>query len=435
MRRWLVLSMIAAVAAVGLLASWDERRRDRAELRDFGAEQASTAEAAALAFGDRFADSPGRAEAALRVLDRADEKVVIIPPGGAPNGLDHDVHLDVPALAAAAAGGARMVRARPEEAARLGLPGRTAMVGLARIAGGPAAGWTIAIASTAGRERDREREGRDRLVLAIVLAAGLVGAFGGLALVRQRKQLELERELAITRTARARDAELERMSRAATMAALGSGVAHELSTPLGVIVGRAEQLAARAGNDERAAKAAQTILEQAAHIDGVVRGLLGLARGAPIALQPCAPEKLVREAAALVDHRYARAGVHLVTSVAPCPEIRCEPLLFQHALVNLLLNACDASPAGTTVRLDVRSDAGEVVFAVLDEGEGIAPDDAARALEPFFTTKPPGQGTGLGLAIAREIASSHRGTLAIAPCQPRGTRAAIMVPAEGAAHA
>jgi len=137
----------------------------------------------------------------------------------------------------------------------------------------------------------------------------------------------------------------------------------------------------------------------------------------------------------LVEHRFARAGVKLELATAHAPELRCEPLLFKHALVNLLLNACDASPPGSTVRLEVRADGGELAFVVTDEGEGIAPEAAARATEPFFTTKPVGQGTGLGLAIAREIASSHRGTLAIAPQPSRGTRASITVPVESGAHA
>jgi len=91
-----------------------------------------------------------------------------------------------------------------------------------------------------------------------------------------------------------------------------------------------------------------------------------------------------------------------------------------------LLNACDASPAGATVHLDVKADSAELAFVVTDEGEGITEAAAARAVEPFFTTKP--AGTGLGLAIANEIASTHRGALALAPCKPRGTRASITVP-------
>jgi signal transduction histidine kinase len=124
--------------------------------------------------------------------------------------------------------------------------------------------------------------------------------------------------------------------------------------------------------------------------------------------------------------------VHLLPVVsADLPDVRCEPLLFKHALVNLFLNACDASPPGSTVRVDVHADSVEVAFVVTDDGAGITAADAARAIEPFFTTKAVGHGSGLGLAIANEIASTHRGTLAIAPREPHGTRASITIPVGG----
>jgi signal transduction histidine kinase len=368
----------------------------------------------------------------LRGLEHDGIRVLLAAPGTAEVRTLDGRGVDIAGLTRGITGGARSLQVSRDDAPALGLPARTAVVGLTRLP----TGWTVAVAATAERQRDRDRAGLVRLLLSMALAAGLVTMFGGLALARQRAQLELARELAVTDAARERDAELERLSRAATMAALGSGVAHELSTPLGVIVGRAEQLLARAGGDERQAKNAQTILDQADHIDRVVRGLLGLARGAPIALQEIDPGYLVREAAELVEHRFARAGVQLAPGVGVgLPVVRCEPLLFKHALVNLLLNACDASPAGTTVRVDVEASAAEVAFIVTDEGEGIAPGDAARAIEPFFTTKPAGHGTGLGLAIANEIASTHRGSLSIAPRSPCGTRASITIPIDGGARA
>jgi signal transduction histidine kinase len=96
-----------------------------------------------------------------------------------------------------------------------------------------------------------------------------------------------------------------------------------------------------------------------------------------------------------------------------------------------LLNACDASPAGGTVKIAVEPGTSEVAFVVTDDGDGITPADAARAIQPFFTTKPAGKGTGLGLAIVNEIASTHRGSLAIGPRSPRGTRASITLPIGG----
>ena len=417
--RWLVVAAVAAVAAIAALEYRDETARSEAALGELGDEQLASARAAALAL-----DVAGGSDAQVLVpLDETGVQVVLVaPPGGALVDLDGR-----PAprelREAAASGSDTVVRIDRDDAdtlAALALPERTAMAGIA--APQRAGGWRVAVVATASRQRDRDREGRTRTLLAIALAAGVVTTFAALAWRRARA-------LAIAETARARDAELERLSRAATMAALGSGVAHELSTPLGVIVGRAEQLAARAP-DERAAKAARAILDQAQEIDRVVRGLLGLARGAPIALGDVAPETVVAEAAALVAHRFERAGVELARSVPErVPAIRAESLLLRHALVNLLLNACDASPAGARVDLAVEiADDEHVAFVVTDEGTGIAPEVAARVVEPFVTTKPAGQGTGLGLAIASEIAKSHRGTLALAPRTPRGTRATITVP-------
>jgi signal transduction histidine kinase len=421
--------MVVAVVVIGALAYADERRRSEQDLEDFGEEQGSVADAARLAVSRQLAAGEDPASpaiaATLHELEREGVRVLLVH-GKDARTLD-GAPVQLPGLGDPTA---RYVRLDRGDAAALGLPARTALVGLATLAGG----WRIAVAATAERQRDRDRAGIGRLLVALGLATGLVAVFGGLALKRQRAQLELAHELAVAGVARAKDAELERLSRAATMAALGSGVAHELSTPLGVIVGRAEQLLSRANGDERLAKSAQAIIEQAEQVDRVVRGLLGLARGAPIALQEVEPRELVREASALVEHRFARAQVKLVDAVPPdLPAVRCEPLLFKHALVNLLLNACDASPAGATVRLEVQGGISEITFVVTDDGEGITEADAARAVEPFFTTKPVGQGTGLGLAIANEIASTHRGSLAIAPRTPRGTRASITIPAGSAA--
>ena len=414
--RWLVAITIEVVAGIGELVNVDETDRSEAGLEDLGQQQAALAHAAGLA------PTPDAS------LTRPGVSVVFVRDAGGALRTGDGQPVASPELVAAIAHNARTLRLAPAAAAALGLPERTAMVGIAR----DAAGRIVAVASSAEHQRDRDRAGRMRVLMSMLLAALVVSAFAAVIWRQQRSEAELARELAVAETARSRDADLDRLSRAATMAALGSGVAHELSTPLGVIVGRAEQLLARAGGDERSAKNAQAILDQADHITAVVRGLLGLARGAPIALQQVEARALVRDAAALVEHRFQRASVHLLPVVgANLPPVRCEPLLFKHALVNLMLNACDAAPAKSTVRIDVHADASEIAFVVTDDGEGITPRDAARAIEPFFTTKPAGEGTGLGLAIANEIAKTHRGSLSIAPRAPRGTRACIRIPIEG----
>jgi signal transduction histidine kinase len=277
-----------------------------------------------------------------------------------------------------------------------------------------------------------------RLVLGVILASGLVLAFGGVALRKQRKELELSRELAVAEVQRDRDEELQRSGRVATMGTFAMGIAHEVATPLGVIVGRAEQLLARVQSDERATRGAQTILQQADRIQNIVRRFLDMARGGPPSLERADPTTVVRAATNAVEHRFAKAKVTLSADVPPAmPAIQCDRDLLEQAIVNLLLNACEACGPGGRVEVTARSDAEQVAVVVADDGVGISVENARRATEPFFTTKhdPNGSvGTGLGLAIAIEIVKSHRGELTIAPGMAGGTRACIEIPIATGGH-
>jgi signal transduction histidine kinase len=217
------------------------------------------------------------------------------------------------------------------------------------------------------------------------------------------------------------------------------GIAHEVSTPLAVIVGRAEQLEGRLQGDARSENGVRVILKQADQIQQIIRRFLDLARGGPPSLGEADCADIARAAAASVAHRFAKANVALRTDIPQrVPRVRCDRALLEHAIVNLLLNACDASEPGAHVELQVRPYSQRVAFVVADEGTGISAEHAARVTEPFFTTKLEKGGTGLGLAIAGEIAKSHRGELTLGPNAPRGTRACISIPvavAEGEHHA
>jgi signal transduction histidine kinase len=439
----IVAWMVVAIALLGVITYWDEQKAAAAALADFGAEQAMVARAAGgslrLALEDLAHvrnDETVAQDLGTRVhaLEQPGNVIVLIRRPGRSGFLtvNGDTLTSPPIEARFAAGhaDASWVRLTHPESIALGLPPRTAIAGLSEVDEGADGTWGIAVVATARRERDREERGLWRVALGFVIASGIVVTFGTLALRTQRKEFEMAQRLAFAEAELARDERLVRADKLATLGAMAMGIAHQVATPLGVIVARAGRLTARVAEDEKARRAVAMIEEQAQRINEIIHAFLSLARGATPALENAEAGDIARAAVDFVAHRFEKAGVEIRYSIEDeLPKIACDPRLLEQAIVNLLLNGCDACKRRGQVVLDVRSENGSVVFAVDDDGVGITAEAASRAAEPFFTTKPPGEGTGLGLAIVKEIVHHHRGTLSVAPLPRRGTRALVKVPA------
>ncbi|HEY5373671.1 MAG TPA: ATP-binding protein [Polyangiaceae bacterium] len=422
--RALWLWMVLAIAGIAAFAYWDAQREFAAALRDFASEQTAIARA--------IATTLPHSAAAVRAVERPRSvRVFVSAPADADLTASDGRRFHSPPIETALASGALWLRLTRAEAASLGLPARTAVAGLTRVDTPDAGHWGIVVVASALRERDRERFALWRLALSVVVASGLVLVFGGLAQRNQHKQMKMAQELAIAAAQSESDERLVRADKLATMGALATGIAHEVSTPLGVIVGRAEQLRGKVKDDERAQRAVSAIVEQADRISAIVRGFLALARGDSPHSEQVSPRVLAEVAVELVMHRFVKADVQLSCRIAEnLPSVACEPRLMEQVVVNLLLNACDACQPGGHVELWVGLEGPRVAFAVTDDGSGISEAAAARILDPFFTTKPVGQGSGLGLAIANELVKHHRGTLSVAS-RPgeRGTKACVELPA------
>jgi signal transduction histidine kinase len=430
------------VTVIAGLAYWDSVRESTAALDELAEGQATLAATLAAALGTRAtggkpldeaemlqgARAVGSLGTTLVLLHRPGEDTFSTPSGTAIR--------SAPLLAAINRGLPSATIPR-NEAGALGLAPRTAVAGIARVAGTNGGARDIITVASAEHERDREAWARRRLVLSVLTAAGLVVVFGGLAMRNQRKELVLERELAVAAARHSRDEKLQRASKAAVMGTLAMGVAHEISTPLGVIAARAEQMVPRVKNDTRLSDSLAAILAQTDRIKQVIQGLLGLARGDAPSAERIDPRTVVEQAVALVEHRFSKARVRLTQAFEPkLPNVLGDPRLLEHAVVNLLLNACDACQSGDEVIVRAGRQGGDVQVSVEDMGTGISLADLGRAREPFFTTKARGEGTGLGLAIAHEIVASHRGSLQFSSREPKGTIAAIRLPpAEGIANA
>jgi len=439
--------MALTIVAVAALAYWDEERESDAAFDDFARKQATLAHGISVALSVRLAQPPPQPAdvhailKSLAALDSSHTRRLFLASPARPGLIGTDGrHVRNATIEQALAESKSSATLSRTEASRLGLEHRTAVAGIwllpsqAAIAVGDDVAsrrWAAVAVATAGTERDRELRAKWRLLLSVVLAAGLVLMFGGRALRQQRRELDLARELELSSLTRERDERLVRADKLAMLGALATGIAHEVSTPLGVIIGRAQQVLPKVADQERTQRAIQAIIDQAERINQVVRGMLALARGLTPTLAHMDPGQVARSACELVQHRFTQAEIQLQLALeSALPQIACEQHLFEQVLVNLLLNACDASPARGHVVLRVHARAERVTFEVLDDGFGISPVDAARATEPFFTTKPQGQGTGLGLAIANEIIKHHQGNLSLGPRNAQaGTRAAVELPA------
>jgi two-component system, NtrC family, sensor kinase len=358
----------------------------------------------------------------LQPLDRpGDKRLFLQPPGAAWQDLQgRPVPLDL---------ASRDQVVGQDLSLHLNMPVRRTALGRGTFRDGQGRIWNLAVVGAARRERDRERQAAWRLVLSILVTSSFLLAIFRWAFLAQRKELEYAREVEIREMGRRKDQVLNQMGRAATMLTLASGVAHEISTPLGVISGRATQLATRLKEDEGGLRLARAILEEGDRISRTVRRFLDLARGGPIAPGLLQIHALMNTVRALVGHRFELADVALDLRIPEnLPRLQGDARLLEHLFVNLLLNACDASDPGARVSFRACPQETGVTLEVQDQGAGIPEDQVERIMEPFFTTKAKGEGTGLGLAIAREIVRMHRGDLTFQAAQPRGTLAIVRLP-------
>lgn len=441
----MVLGILAVVAA----ENWDARNEARAALRDLMREHELLATALAMKTGRSEPTTTGAASlmaaralcTAAEVFER--EGAVIVLYDDAKLRSCHGAELTVPVLERAMRVGQRGVTLSREDAQGLGLPARVAVAGIASP--NVAKGWPgVAVVGSAGSERDRSRRQQARAVISMAVVTALILGFGVVVLRQQKRALALEQAVELERTRQERDAELAKANRMATVAALASGFAHEIGTPLGVISGRIEQLRGPDGAPERRSDLLAKVAVQVERIDKVIRSFLGFARGDAPMLVELPAAKVAENAAQLVRHRFGASDVELRVNLdsAESLAISCEPALFEQALVNVLTNALEASRPSQVVTLRLARRDGSLVFSVVDEGLGISASAMERATEPFFTTKRRSGGSGLGLTIAKEIVAHHRGELLIkrrgdgAEEVSSGTEVSIRVPLanSGAPH-
>jgi signal transduction histidine kinase len=221
--------------------------------------------------------------------------------------------------------------------------------------------------------------------------------------------------------------DMQRAAQLATVGELASGVAHEIRNPVVGVAGGLDLVRRRVGDDPALVPIIDEMSRQLARIRQTLQELLAFARPPVPALATIAVQQLVERAMRLVTPHAEGRGVACSTTQAAEPLlVNADAELLRQALVNLLMNAMDATPPGGEVRVATARDGVALVLTVSDTGKGIAAANLENVFKPFFTTRH--TGTGLGLSITRSIVERHGGTIGIASVEGAGTTVTIRLP-------
>ncbi|MBI1940305.1 MAG: hypothetical protein HYS33_02220 [Acidobacteria bacterium] len=218
---------------------------------------------------------------------------------------------------------------------------------------------------------------------------------------------------------------------AAKLAALGrltSGVAHEVRNPLNAMVLQLELLKSKLQDQGEQVEPQLDILSaEIRRLDRVVRTFLDFTR--PIEIRPVETDVagLIREVFTLAEPQARENNVRLLLEPdGSMPPVRLDRDLFKQALLNLVLNGCQAMPSGGELRITPHAFPHHVELEIADQGVGIASEARKNIFFLYFTTKP--GGNGVGLAMAYRIIQLHNGSIDFSSEVDRGTTFRVSLP-------
>lgn len=214
---------------------------------------------------------------------------------------------------------------------------------------------------------------------------------------------------------------------------LAAGVAHEIRNPLGSMRGLSQLLLEDTALQGKDREYLEMIKSETDRLNEVVTRLLDFARPAKDLAEPCNFNMLMSRARDLAGHAIRKDQIEVVEDYAPdLPELLVDGKRLLQAVLNLVLNAAEATGARGRIRLSTRheEEAGRVIMEVVNTGSHIAPEARKRIFHPFYTTKD--GGTGLGLAITSQIVDEHGGEIWVDEPRPNETLFGIALPDETA---
>jgi signal transduction histidine kinase len=285
-------------------------------------------------------------------------------------------------------------------------------------------------------ERRRD-EDRSRMLLAVLLAAWIALIAAATAGMWSRERRRRAAEEALRRS----EAQLLQAQKMDAVGRLAGGLAHDVNNYVNAITSQCELVRMNAPPGDRAADKMELVIATAGRITALIRRLLAFSKQQPVAPQVIVLNEVVEGLRGMMK-RLLGEDLQLETVLAPdLWRTRVDPTQVEQIVVNLLVNAREASPRGGKVTIatanapippaagPTAAPAGDYVLLVLsDSGSGIAPEIRDRIFEPFFTTKEGTESRGLGLATVYGIVQQNGGHLALHSEVGLGTTFRIYLP-------
>jgi len=233
------------------------------------------------------------------------------------------------------------------------------------------------------------------------------------------------------------EAELAHSERLASIGRLAAGVAHEIGNPLTGIASVAQNLRHELdaldveATSEAVGNSTDDIMDQVDRINTIVRSLLSFSHAestVAASFMPVSIASSIDTAMQLVGFSQAARDVKFDVDIPDYVQVSGDANQLVQVFVNLVNNACDATPADSIVTLHGKVYDQWIDITVCDQGPGIAVADRERIFEPFYTTKAVGDGTGLGLSLVYNIVQRHGGRIRVDNTKGPGTCMRVSLP-------
>jgi two-component system NtrC family sensor kinase len=243
-----------------------------------------------------------------------------------------------------------------------------------------------------------------------------------------------------TRQLQAAQKKLLHSDRLASLGQLSASVAHEINNPISGVLNLSMLLQRMLKTDgvpperiEEFRKYLGQVTNETARVGRIVSDLLAFSRRSKPQRAPADLNRIVKSTLSLVQHKMKLSNVEVGTRFADdLPAAPCDGSQIQQVVLNLLLNAAEATQSKAERRVSVETSTadGNVVLTVSDNGEGILPENLGKIFDPFFTTKSEGKGVGLGLAVSYGIIQAHGGDIEVRSQPGAGTTFTVLLPIE-----